>query len=210
MGLHLTTPSENTGGSFGYLSYKATGSLWIYRDMTFKSIKVKPDDTAFGQAAIDLENIQTGWASFQKGAPPVWVMDDDIENPIAKPSEPAENGGDWKRGFKVSLYSQQMFTDDDGVACLSTNAVGIGMGIAQLYEAWENNKQDGMVPVVQIKDVLAEAVGKGNTTVPVFEIVKQIAPPEQLLAVSAPISLNTGSIQAASAQEFSVNEPEFT
>lgn len=208
MGLHLTTPSENTGGSYGYLSYKATGSKWVYRDMEFRSFKQGANDVQFGQCAIDLENIQTGWAAFQKGASPEWIMDDSIEKPAAKPSEPASNGGDWKRGFKVFMYSSQMFTEDNGVACLSTNATGIGMGISQLYDEWEKSKQDGMVPVVQIKEVLDQSVGKGNTTVPVFEIVKQIAPPEPLLAVSASIS-QQGQTQATSAAEFQVDEPEF-
>lgn len=208
MGLHLTTPSENTGGSYGYLSYKATGSKWVYRDTEFRSFKQGPNDLQFGQCAIDLENIQTGWAAFQKGASPEWIMDESIEKPAPKPSEPANNGGDWKRGFKVFMYSSQMFTEDDGVACLSTNATGIGMGISQLFDDWEKSKQDGMVPIVQIKEVLDQAVGKGNTTVPVFEIVKHIAPPEQLVTVSASIS-QQGQTQAASAAEFKVDEPEF-
>lgn len=208
MGLHLITKSENTGGGFGYLSYKATGSLWTYRDMVFKSMKVKPDDVAFGQAVIDLENIQTGWAAFQKAAAPEWVMDASIDNPAPKPTEAASNGGDWKRGFKVFLYSQQMFPDDNGVACFSTSATGANMGMAQLYDEWDANKQDGMLPVIQIKDVLAESIGKGNTTVPVFEIVKHIAPPAQLLAVSAPISENVMPTQPASAAS-TVEEPEF-
>lgn len=82
------------------------------------------------------------------------------------------------------------------------------MGMAQLYDEWDANKQDGMLPVVQIKDVLAESIGKGNTTVPVFEIVKHIAPPAQLLAVSAPISENVMPTQPASAAS-TVEEPEF-
>ena len=206
MPLNLVTPSENSGGNFGFLSYKATGSLWSYRDETFKSIKVKPDDKVFTQAVFDLENIQTGWAAFTKGAPPIWVMDESIEQSAPKPLQEAENGGAWKRGFKVYIFSQQMFAQDDGVACWSTNATGANMGMGQLFEAWEQSRQDGMLPVVQIRDVEAASVGQGNTTVPVFEIVKHIAPPQQLLNVSAPISQVAGATTSAVS---TVEEPEF-
>jgi hypothetical protein len=80
------------------------------------------------------------------------------------------------------------------------------MGMGQLFEAWEQSRQDGMLPVVQIRDVEAASVGQGNTTVPVFEIVKHIAPPQQLLNVSAPISQVAGATTSAVS---TVEEPEF-
>ena len=113
----------NNGGDFiAHIRYMASTSSW-----TMSSENGQKPFT-FTQAVIDLENIQTGWGSFIEGQAPQWVMDASLTSPANKPAE-----GEWKRGFKVMVFSKTMFVDEP---CreLATTATGAVMGISNLYE----------------------------------------------------------------------------
>ncbi len=59
----------------------------------------------FTQAIIDLANIKTGWCYIAEATAPEWVMDASLSMPAAKPID----GRDWKRGFKVNVFSKSLF-----------------------------------------------------------------------------------------------------
>ena len=170
----------NDGGSSKkFIRYMASTGSWSksekngdgdYHDVNFD----------FGQAVFDFANIQTGWAMFARGMSPEWVMDESLTKQASKPAD----GREWKRGFKVDIYSDKMF---DGVVEWSSNSTGASMGIADLYSAYEKQAEDGKVPVVKFDGVKPIKVGMGSTNVPQFSIVKMVATPEQLQQVGAPV-----------------------
>lgn len=170
----------NDGGSSKkFIRYMASTGSWSksekngdgdYHDVNFD----------FGQAVFDFANIKTGWAMFARGMSPEWVMDESLTKQASKPAD----GREWKRGFKVDIYSDKMF---DGVVEWSSNSTGASMGIADLYSAYEKQAEDGKVPVVKFDGVKPIKVGMGSTNVPQFSIVKMVATPEQLQQVGAPV-----------------------
>ena len=99
MPLNLQNDENTTGG---YIKYMASTGTWMKSekmpDGNFGDVEFK-----FHQAVFDLANIQTGWGLLQKGQAPEWVMDESISKRALKPTD----GREWKRGFKVSIFSQQ-------------------------------------------------------------------------------------------------------
>tara|TARA_X000001388_G_scaffold26529_1_gene18677 strand:- start:1816 stop:2388 length:573 start_codon:yes stop_codon:yes gene_type:complete len=163
----------NDGGSSKkFIRYMASIGSWSkseknengdYQDVKFE----------FSQAVFDFSNIRTGWAVFAKGMSPEWVMDESLTEQASKP----DDGREWKRGFKVDIFSQQMF---GGTVEWSSNSTGASMGIADLYSAYEKQAEDGKLPAVKFTGVKPVKVGMGSTNVPLFEITKMVATPEEL------------------------------
>ncbi len=118
-------------------------------------------------AIFDLANIQTGWGIFAEGQAPDWSMDTSLKMPIQKP----QDGRDWRRGFKVSVFSDSAF---GGVREFATTAVGAVRGILELYGQYEAEAEQhfGQVPVVKYTGATPTRIGKGNTSIPNFAIVK--------------------------------------
>ncbi len=126
-------------------------------------------------AIFDLANIQTGWGIFAEGQAPEWVMDPSLAKQAQKPHD----GREWRRGFKLSLFSDSAF---GGVREFATTAVGAVRGILQLYEQYEAEagQHFNQVPVVQYVGSTPTRIGKGNTNVPNFKIVKWMDRPDAL------------------------------
>lgn len=156
----------------GYIRYMASTSSWQMRGEPFN----------FTQAVFDLPNISTGWCLIEAGQAPEWVMDASLEQRATRPS-----GEGWKRGFKVNVYSKTMFGDEEPVKEWATNSTGATMAIQQLYADWEASKQEGKLPVVEFAGATPTKVGKGNTTVPTFKIIKYVDVPAEMN--TAPISI---------------------
>ncbi len=118
-------------------------------------------------AIFDLANIQTGWGIFAEGQAPEWAMDPSLEKQAQKP----QDGREWRRGFKLSVFSDSAF---GGVREFATTAVGAVRGILQLYEQYEAEagQHFNQVPVVQYINSTPTRIGKGNTNVPNFKIVE--------------------------------------
>ncbi len=114
---------------------------------------------------------------FSEGAAPEWRMDT-AAGRVPKPTD----GKEWRRGFKVSTFSQEF----DGVREFATNGVGAGLGVIELHEAWETEKgqHPGAVPVVQFVGATAERRGKGSTSIPHFKIVQWVKRPDALRQLS--------------------------
>ena len=117
-------------------------------------------------AIFDLAGIRTGWAIFAEGEAPRWEMDLSLAHRAPRPPD----GGEWKRGFKLNVFSESAF---GGVREFATTATGASKGIEELYRAYEAEapQHPGKVPVVQFDGAAHVKIGKGNTSVPNFKIV---------------------------------------
>lgn len=164
----LSFSNSSSGGDYTpYVRYMASTSSWSTADGSFQ----------FKSAAFDLANIKTGWCYLAEGTPPEWVMDNSITDTAARPE-----GEGWKRGFKVNIFSPKMFGEEQPMREWGTSATGATMGIQQLYGEWEAMKpEDGQVAVVEYTSATPTKVGKGNTNVPNFTILKLIDRPGEML-----------------------------
>ncbi len=126
-------------------------------------------------AIFDLANIQTGWGIFTEGAPPEWIIDPTLKTKAPKPND----GRDWRRGFKVTMYSDSAL---DGAREFATTAVGAVKGITALYEQYERDvvQHPNKVPVVRFAGSTPARIGKGNTNIPNFEIIDWVDRPAGL------------------------------
>ncbi len=133
------------------------------------------EPVTWDHAIFDLANIQTGWGIFAEGQAPEWAMDPSLERKAPKP----QDDRDWRRGFKLSVFSDSAF---GGVREFATTAVGAVRGIKQLYEQFEaeSGQHFNQVPVVQYTGATPARIGKGNTNVPNFKIVQWVDRPDAL------------------------------
>jgi hypothetical protein len=76
------------------------------------------------------------------------------------------------------VFSTQMFGNEQ-VRQLGSNATGSVMFIQELYAEAEKHPEfaQGLTPIVQLSGSKALKVGKGNTRVPQFQIVKWVPRP---------------------------------
>lgn len=164
----LSFGNGGTGNYKPYVKYMASTSSWENRDGAVKLSK----------AVFDLANIKTGWCLFTEGGAPEWVMDASLEAPAARP----DGEGQWKRGFKVEIFSKSAFGDEEPVAEWATNGAGATMGIQSLYGEYEAASADhaGQVPVVEFSGAVPTKVGKGSTTIPTLKVVSWIDRPAEL------------------------------
>ena len=197
MPLNLSNGGEYTP----HIRYMASTSSWSM------STENGMQPFTFEQAVFDLENIQTGWAFFGAEQAPEWVMDQSLSQMAPKP----QDGREWKRGFKINVYSQKMFGEQQPVREFATSATGAVMGIDDLYTQYESQKDAnaGKLPVVAYKGATPKKVGKGNTTVPQLEIIKFVDRPDELKD-GVPVPANQSANQSVQpAQASSSGTPEF-
>lgn len=164
----LSFGNGGTGNYKPYVKYMASTSSWENRDGAVKLSK----------AVFDLAKIKTGWCMFTEGGAPEWVMDVSLEQPSTRPT----TEGQWKRGFKVEIFSKSAFGDEEPVAEWATNGAGATMGIQALYAEYEAASADhaGQVPVVEYSGAVPTKVGKGSTTIPTLKVVSWIDRPSEL------------------------------
>ncbi len=149
---------------------------WMAQTSTWR--KSAPDGhepLEWEHAIFDLANIQTGWGIFAEGQAPEWVMDPSLQKEGLKP----QDGRDWRRGFKLSVFSDSAF---GGAREFATTAVGAVQGIKELYNLYEAEagQHFNKVPVVQYTGSTPRRYGKGNTNVPNFKIVEWRDRPDAL------------------------------
>ncbi len=144
-----------------HIRWMAQASEWR------KSAPDGHEPVTWEHAIFDLANIQTGWGIFAEGAAPEWIMDPALDTKAPKP----QDGKDWRRGFKVNVFSESAL---GGIREFATTAVGAGKGIFELYDQYEAEAEQhfNQVPVVQYVGSTAARIGKGNTNIPNFKIVK--------------------------------------
>ena len=124
---------------------------------------------------IDPGSVKTGWGRIQLGASPDWSFDDAVGQRGLRPGESEEEKKEYKRGFSVDMFGQEI-----GLRTWSTTTTGSNLGFEKLYEEIhaQMGEQDGKYPVVEYTGSEAIKVGKGNTRVPQFKIVKWVASDE--------------------------------
>lgn len=128
---------------------------------------------AFDQpVVVDIQNVQLGWLLLEAG-------NRDWQPWPANAQQPKPAEGDYKAGFEAQVYSKTMFGDAP-VRSYSSNSTGNVMFIQDLYNAAEACPEfnQAMSPVIKITGSKPIRVGKGNTRVPQFEIVKWVARPD--------------------------------
>jgi len=168
MSLNLNNQGEYTP----HIRFMASTSSWK---------KSGPDGMQnfnFTKAVFDLEKIMTGYGYIGEGEAPEWVMDVNLTTPAQKP----QDGREWKRGFKVELFSTEMFGEENPVMEFATTGTGAVMGISALYDAYEVGKASnpGKLPVVSFNGGVATKIGKGNTSVPTLSIIEWVDRPNAL------------------------------
>lgn len=154
---------------------------WMASTASWKiSTENGADPVEWQHAIFDLAGIQTGWGMFNEGEAPEWVMDPSLTQKAPVPLD----GRDWKRGFKLNLFSVSKF---GGAREFATTATGACKGIAALYNAFEGeaSSHPGKVPVVAFEGATPAKIGKGNTNIPKLRIVRWANRPAELPASKA-------------------------
>ena len=160
---------ETTGNAF--IRYMVTENQWL------KSTATGTEEFDISEAAVvvDVEKIQLGWLKLEGGRD--WQPWPNNKPPSLIPPTEAH-----KQGFSVMFYSTKMF-DDQPVRELSVSGAGVREFINNVYDEAENSKEwgSGKVPAIKIKDGKKVKMGKNNSRVPQFEIVKWINRPDELV-----------------------------
>jgi len=125
----------------------------------------------FNEAVFDLENIETGWALFQEGEAPDWLMDDELGKKAPRPS------ADHKRGFRVNIFGQEL-----GKREFSSSAAGACMAIQSAMDQYDEAKakNNGKLPVLRYEGSVAKKVGKGSTRIPTLTLCQWVERPGEL------------------------------
>lgn len=141
-------------------------------------------------AAFDIQNVQLGWLLLETGNRDWQPWPDNAQT--KKPE------GEYKAGFEVAVFSTQMFGGEP-VRSLSSNATGSVMFIQELYAEAEKHPEfaQGLTPIVQLTGSKALKVGKGNTRVPQFQIVKWVPRPAAFNEGDAPAPAPVAAPKAA-------------
>lgn len=136
-----------------------------------------PQPLTWQHAIFDLAGVQTGWGIFAEGQAPEWVWDPSLTEKAERPND----GREWRRGFKLNVFSRSSF---GGLREFATTATGACMGIQELYQAYEAEapKHPGRVPVVRFDGATHTKIGKGSTSVPTLKIVEWRDRPAELQA----------------------------
>ena len=135
-----------------YIRFKPSLNQWL----------VDGDEIDLKGLAIDPESLRTGWGKITEGAAPEWSWD---ERPGVKGTQPSS---EHKRGFSVMVYLAA-----HGWREWTTTGSGPKMGLEAVWPAIHNGAASNPSKVAKVKynGATAQAVGKGQTRVPQFELV---------------------------------------
>ena len=173
---------QETSGN-AYIRYMVRDDEWHMSSPT----GMEEIDMSSAAVVVDIEIIQLGWLKLEGGRDWLpWPKND--PNQVAKPSD-AHN-----QGFSVMFYSTKLFADEP-VRELSASGAGIRQFVMDLYEEAEKAKEfgSGKVPAVKITSDKKVKMGKNDSRVPQFEILKWINRPEDLAGDVAPPADNASS-----------------
>ena len=174
-------PLNIGGGSFiPHIRWMSQTEQW-----TISSDGGGQQSAPWTECIFDLANIKTGWGVFGAGLPPEWVLDLSLTETAKRP------GGDrdWKRGFRVNVFSPQSF-GGDGLREFASTSTGATMGINEVYTNYEAQApaNPGMVPLVTFSGVNPMRIGKGPTNQPVLIISRWVPRPPALDAALAALA----------------------
>jgi len=188
------------GDAKPYIRFQASMNSWQM------STEGGTEEFTFSEAVVvDIQNVQLGWLLLETGNRDWKPWPNNAPQP--KPQE-----GEYKAGFETHIYAKNIFGSEP-VRSYSSNSTGNVMFIQELYNAAESAPEfgQGMSPVIKIVGSTPIKVGKGNTRVPKFEIVKWIPRPDVFdAAVNAPAAAPAAKPAAAPAQKaMAVVDDEF-
>ena len=175
----------NSGGGSPFVRFSVEDNEWLRStpDGDLQSV-----DMESNPVIIDIENIKQGWLNLQGGR-------DWIEWPDNDPTKMPKPSDAHRQGISVNFYSTKLF-DDEATRELCSSQVGVLEFIKNLYNQAEPEFGKGKVPAVKLTDAKKVKLGKGNTRIPGFEIVKWVDRPDDL---DAPVSSLTPAAEAAPA-----------
>lgn len=166
--MSFNLPNSGGGDYNPWLQWGASVSKW------FVSGEGGKQEMTVDEVVIDFDNLKTGWGLIAEGQAPTWVWNEDINNPDLKPDD--RDG--WKAGIGLTFYFGEGELYD-----LDTNATGAVMGLEEAHDAYlagmDENK--GKVPVFKFTGSRHAKVGKGNTNIPEFDLVKWVDRPADLV-----------------------------
>jgi len=150
-----------------YIRFKPSLNQWL----------VDGDEIDLKGLLIDPESLKTGWGKISEGVAPEWSWD---ERAGVKGTQPSP---DHKRGFSVMVYLK-----DRGWREWTTTGSGPKMGLEAVWPQIHNGAaaNPGQVAKVKYNGATAQAVGKGQTRVPQFELVGWADKPEGDTPAPAP------------------------
>jgi hypothetical protein len=152
----------NDGADSGYyIRYMPSANAWKTGD---EEVDVK-------HLLLDPASIKTGWGKIQLGLSPDWHWDQQLGVRSSRPGNTEEEKMEYKRGFSVDLFGKEI-----GLRTWSATGTGATMGFEKLYAAIHSQLADnkGKVAVVEYTGSEAIKVGKGNTRVPQFSLLKWV------------------------------------
>jgi len=195
MPLNLETAASGDGEFFNKLRFNSVGGhFWI---TTEEGEKRFPNGF---KAVFDMATVVTGWARYN-GTFLDFEPDPALDKPAARPAATDDDGGDkaWKRAFKVRAFSKDAF---GGVCDFTHSANVVTSAFSALYAEYEQQAENGMVPVV---DVSGTPVKAGDYYAPVWSVAKMIERPASLPdAAAAPAAAAPAAAapEPASDEEF--------
>jgi hypothetical protein len=169
---------RRSGGSFlPALKYDArVGTLYV-QDRVYENGRWESeqrDVTKTFRAAFDMENLQTGWIKFPKGAAPelrLVLIGKDY-------GEPPDD--DFKEGLRVLVKMDESLGGD--VRELMSTAVALWNAFDALHDAFlaDTAKHHGALPVVDLDHTVETKTANGTSFTPIFKIVGWIPRPLDL------------------------------
>tara|TARA_B100001057_G_C22662197_1_gene876402 strand:- start:364 stop:966 length:603 start_codon:yes stop_codon:yes gene_type:complete len=182
---------QETSGN-AYIRFMVRDNEWVMSTATGDTEKV---DMSSAPVVVDIENIQLGWLKLEGGRD--WLpWPDNVSTNVAKPSD-AHN-----QGFSVKFFSNRIF-DDQPVRELSASGAGIRQFVMDVHEEAEKAIEfgSGKVPAIKIGDAPKVKMGKNDTRVPQFEIVKWINRPDELVGDVPPPAKDASPVSPAASQQ---------
>jgi hypothetical protein len=141
------------GGGGSYIRFMPSANAWVY-DKSEVTIDV---------IVFDQDTVRTGWGKMSEGNAPEWQWDERLG--VGGPQPSSEH----KRGFAIKLFAK-------GIGTVEWSSTGTGpvIGFDAIFEQIWNQKaaNPGKVPVVKYTGSTSTKIGKGNTRVPNFQLVK--------------------------------------
>ena len=159
------------------------------------------------EAAFDFGHGEVGWAYFQEGQPPEFVM-----VPIGKPlpKQPSKNH---RQGVRLRvMLSMKAASGTERLREVTTTAKSVMRGLEAMYEAWlagrkQNPSQTLLARLADVRPVISTRGGQKSTNYePIFAIVRWVKIPAEfemppLRPASTPNDVGATAAYPASARE---------
>ena len=168
----------NLGGGEGkpYIRFSPSINSW-----EMSSPDGRTEFTWDAPVVFDVHGLQLGWMKIDSMGRD-WLPWASLSERAPQPEEKDATGNPtYKIGFAINVVSTKLFGEEP-VREFSANTFGNLTFIQELYNQCETNPEfkSGKAPVVKITGAKAQKVGKGNTRIPEFEIVKWVDRPAEL------------------------------